>query len=331
MGARAVPGGHLRPPWRTRSQSTVESLPSPRGAHLEMVGAVLAGDGLERVAEIAARLRGAKVAVDRAAPRRAGGRSGRPTSATWPRGWRAAAHPPDRDRRRGADRLRRRRKLGAVLMLGRGTRRRRRVPARGGGRRADRGGGRRGARRDRAVAARLVPRGAAARATTWTPATSMRRARRLGCDLSDGAVGARAPTRGERAPGPADRRDRGRARRARCAQTVGGEGATRCCRVASRRRGASPPGWAGTRWSGISSRYTDAGRPAPRAGGGRARARGHSRAAARPRRRRSAAAPTACSSGCWRRTPRRCGRSSRTRSRRSCATTSSTRPTCSGR
>ncbi len=27
---------------------------TPRGAHLEMVGAVLAGDGLERVAEIAA-------------------------------------------------------------------------------------------------------------------------------------------------------------------------------------------------------------------------------------------------------------------------------------
>ena len=33
--------------------SAPESLPSPRGAHLEMVGAVLAGDGLERIAEIA--------------------------------------------------------------------------------------------------------------------------------------------------------------------------------------------------------------------------------------------------------------------------------------
>ena len=40
-----------------------ESLPSPRGAHLEMVGAVLAGDGLERVAEIAAAHAGAPVAV----------------------------------------------------------------------------------------------------------------------------------------------------------------------------------------------------------------------------------------------------------------------------
>src|SRR4051812_27842532 len=36
-----------------RSVSAPESLPSPRGAHLEMVGAVLAGDGLERIAEIA--------------------------------------------------------------------------------------------------------------------------------------------------------------------------------------------------------------------------------------------------------------------------------------
>ena len=36
---------------------------TPRGAHLEMVGAVLAGDGLERVAEIASAGAGAPVAV----------------------------------------------------------------------------------------------------------------------------------------------------------------------------------------------------------------------------------------------------------------------------
>ena len=36
---------------------------TPRGAHLEMVGAVLAGDGLERVAEIASANAGAPVAV----------------------------------------------------------------------------------------------------------------------------------------------------------------------------------------------------------------------------------------------------------------------------
>ena len=43
--------------------STPESLPTPRGAHLEMVGAVLAGDGLERIAEIAQAHAGATVAV----------------------------------------------------------------------------------------------------------------------------------------------------------------------------------------------------------------------------------------------------------------------------
>src|SRR5918998_6134637 len=36
---------------------------TPRAAHLEMVGAVLAGDGLERVAEIACAHAGAPVAV----------------------------------------------------------------------------------------------------------------------------------------------------------------------------------------------------------------------------------------------------------------------------
>src|ERR671933_1323009 len=40
-----------------------EPLPSPRGAHLEMVGAVLAGDGLERIAEIATRHARVPVAV----------------------------------------------------------------------------------------------------------------------------------------------------------------------------------------------------------------------------------------------------------------------------
>jgi sugar diacid utilization regulator len=43
--------------------SAPESLPSPRGAHLEMVGAVLAGDGLERIAEIACRHARVPVAV----------------------------------------------------------------------------------------------------------------------------------------------------------------------------------------------------------------------------------------------------------------------------
>src|SRR3954447_18334257 len=40
-----------------------ESLPTPRGAHLEMMAAVLAGDGLGRVAEIASRHAQAPVVV----------------------------------------------------------------------------------------------------------------------------------------------------------------------------------------------------------------------------------------------------------------------------
>src|SRR3954462_830104 len=40
-----------------------ETLPTPRGAHLEMMAAVLAGDGLGRVAEIASRHASAPVAV----------------------------------------------------------------------------------------------------------------------------------------------------------------------------------------------------------------------------------------------------------------------------
>src|ERR671932_2867685 len=46
-----------------RPMSVPESLPSPLGAHLEMVCAVLAGDGLERIAEIASHHAGVPVAV----------------------------------------------------------------------------------------------------------------------------------------------------------------------------------------------------------------------------------------------------------------------------
>jgi sugar diacid utilization regulator len=53
---------------------------SPRGAHLEMVSAVLAGDGLERVAEIAASGAGAPVAV--VVPQLMGGRAERPPGVT---------------------------------------------------------------------------------------------------------------------------------------------------------------------------------------------------------------------------------------------------------
>jgi sugar diacid utilization regulator len=53
---------------------------SPRSAHLEMVGAVLAGDGLERVAEIASLHAGAPVAV--IVPSLTGGRTEHPQGVT---------------------------------------------------------------------------------------------------------------------------------------------------------------------------------------------------------------------------------------------------------
>jgi sugar diacid utilization regulator len=56
-----------------------DSLPSPRGAHLEMVGAVLAGEGLERIAEIATAYAGAPVAI--VVPRLGGARE-RPDGVT---------------------------------------------------------------------------------------------------------------------------------------------------------------------------------------------------------------------------------------------------------
>ena len=93
---------------------------TPRGAHLEMVGAVLSGDGLERVAEIAAARAGAPVAVivprlvvplegweryERyVAARLAGGRPQCPSEVT-------AEVPISSGGRQ----------LGAVLLLGKGT------------------------------------------------------------------------------------------------------------------------------------------------------------------------------------------------------------------
>jgi DNA-binding PucR family transcriptional regulator len=93
---------------------------TPRGAHLEMVGAVLAGDGLERVAEIASAHAGAPVAVivprlgvgrepwaryERyVAARLSGGRPQRPAELT------AEVPISSGDRQ-----------LGAVLLLGRGV------------------------------------------------------------------------------------------------------------------------------------------------------------------------------------------------------------------
>ena len=175
-----------------------QGLPSPRGAHLEMVGAVLAGDGLGRVAEIAARHAGAPVALvvprlgsaqpgcepyERyVAARLAGGRPARPPDVT-------AEVPIDSGGQ----------ELGAVLLLGPG--------------RADTGEYLHVA----AVAALTEVAVAEARDETeqalrgsfleevrrrddLAPADLVRRARRLGCDLSDGAVALCADP-GGRAPG----------------------------------------------------------------------------------------------------------------------------------
>src|SRR3954471_9248899 len=175
-----------------------ESLPSPRGAHLEMVGAVLAGDGLERIAEIARAHAGAPVAVivprlgthvaDLApyeryvASRLAGGKPERPRDVT--------AEVPIVS---GGQ------ELGAVLMLGTGS--------------ADAGEYLHVA----AVAALTEVAVAEARDETEQSLRGsfleelrtredletgdvVRRARRLGCDLAEGAVALVADPQG-RAPG----------------------------------------------------------------------------------------------------------------------------------
>jgi len=173
-------------------------LPTPRGAHLEMVGAVLAGDGLERVAEIAAGHAGAPVAVivprlgapveawahyERyVAKRLAGGKPARPAD--------VVAEVPIVS---GGQ------ELGAVLLLGKGR------PEAGEYLHVA------------AVAALTEVAVAEARDETeqslrgsfleelltrddLDPADVVRRAARLGCDLGGGAVGLCADP-GERAPG----------------------------------------------------------------------------------------------------------------------------------
>jgi PucR C-terminal helix-turn-helix domain/GGDEF-like domain len=175
-----------------------ESLPTPRGAHLEMMAAVLAGDGLGRVAEIACRHTGAKVAVvvprigvpvEEWAPyeryvaaRLAGGRPTPPDDIT--------AEVPVAS---GPD------EVGAVLLLGRG--------------RADAGEylhmAALAALTELAVVearedAERALRGSFLEELLSTPEMAPeaieRRARLLGCDLSLGAVGLCADP-GERSPG----------------------------------------------------------------------------------------------------------------------------------
>ncbi len=175
-----------------------EPLATPRGAHLEMVGAVLAGDGVQRVAEIASAHAGAQVAVvvprlgthveawaplERyVASKLAGARPNRPLEVT--------AEVPIVS---GGQ------ELGAVLMLGQGN---------------DAAGE---YLHVAAVAALTEVAVAEARDETeqslrgsfveevltrddLDEADVVRRAGRLGCDLSDGAVGLCADP-GSRSPG----------------------------------------------------------------------------------------------------------------------------------
>jgi sugar diacid utilization regulator len=230
-----------------------ESIPSPRGAHLEMVGAVLAGDGLERIAEIASQHAGVPVAVivprlatpveawapyERYVARRlAGGKPERPSEVSAEVPIVSGGH-----------------ELGAVLMLGTGGA-------------SDAGEYLHVA----AVAALTEVAVAEARDETeqslrgsfleelrtrddLEPADLVRRARRLGTDLSEGAVALVADPQG-RAPGrlraaiSAERSDA-------LAQTVGDRVyALIPSTVEEARRVATRLGRQAT--VGISSRYAD--------------------------------------------------------------------------
>jgi sugar diacid utilization regulator len=230
-----------------------ESLPSPRGAHLEMVGAVLAGDGLERIAEIATQHAGVPVAVivprlatpveawapyERYVARRlAGGRPDRPADVTAEVPIVSGGH-----------------ELGAVLMLGAGG-----APDAGEYMHVA------------AVAALTEVAVAEARDETEQSLRGsfleelrtredleapdiVRRARRLGTDLSEGAVALVADPQG-RAPGrllaaiSAERTDA-------LAQTVGDRVyALIPSTVEEARRVATRLGRQAT--VGVSSRYTD--------------------------------------------------------------------------
>lgn len=182
-----------------RPVTAPQSLPTPRGAHLEMVGAVLAGDGLERIAEIAASHTGASVAI--VIPRLG---LARPEWAQYERyvASRLAGGKPARPREVRAEVpiVSGDHELGAVLMLARSS-----VAEAGEYLHVA------------AIAALTEVAVAEARDETeqnlrgsfleelrtrgdLEPADVVRRARRLGCDLSGGAVALCADPQG-RAPG----------------------------------------------------------------------------------------------------------------------------------
>ena len=277
---------------------------TPRGAHLEMVGAVLAGDGLERVAEIASAHAGAPVAVvvpRLGVPARGVGTlralRGAPASPAGARSVPPTSRRRCRSRRAGASSARcccsaaARPDAGEYLHMA-------------------------------AIAALTEVAVVEARDETEqtlrgsfleellttrrisTRPTSQRRAARLGCDLAGGFVALCAEPERPRprsAGGGAGRRAAGRAgpgggatRSTRCcpgppeparraAARLGRHAAIGMSSYRSRRRRGQRGRWRRPSWCSAS-------RP---------------RAAGRPGR-RSARAPTGCCSGCWRAIRRRC-------------------------
>ena len=248
--------GHLTP------RRAAPTSPDPRSAHLEMVGAVLAGDGLERVAEIASSHAGAPVAV--IVPRLGAPVEGwGTTSAMWALAWPAAGRSRPAELKLEVPIASGGRELGAVLMLGRGCGRRR-VPhmaaiaaltevavaeASDETEQSLRGSFLEEAADPDRPGPGDVPRRRPGSAVTSPRATgAVRRSRRARARQAGG----RARRRGARRTGPA-----------------GGGRSTRCCRASPTWPAGWPRAWAATRRWG--SRRTTPRRPTcARARGGRA-------------------------------------------------------------
>ena len=297
-----------------------------------MVDAVLAGDGLGRVAELAADAAGSPVAI--VVPRLgAGGASPGATADLGALrryvGDRARGRPapvPPRHRRRGADRVGRRDDRRRPAARRRPTEpEAARVPAPRGGGLAHRGRGRGGQGGGRAEPARLVPGGAARAARRSTRHDVVRRARPAG--LRPLARRGRAVRRAHHRPAaPRRRDDRGRVPgRARAAHGARRRARVRAAPGRRRREPTRRPPRASSRRGCSATASSACRRSTPtRPSCGRAIQEAElvldvlrrSDGDGGPIRRTSAPAPTGCCSACSPRTPRRCARSTRTRSRR---------------
>ena len=334
------------------ARSLVERL---RAVHLEMVDAVLGGDGLGRVAELAADAAGGARRDRRPAARRRGrlagrGGTGRPrgrcaaTSPTAskdrPAGPCPAGRPRPRSRSRSGDEV-----IGCVLLLG------------AGGRAAP-------------EATEFLHLAAVASLTEVAveeakeeveqnlrgsfleelraepdeldPHEVVRRAARLGCDLARGAVVLCAELSTDRPrhvvatiagehPGALAQHMELPGDAPRVYALLPAAGGDEAPRGDARGRAPARDAAPAPRHGGALELLRRPGRARPRDPGGRARARRPAPLGRRRSPRTSAPARTGCCSACWPRTRRRSARSTTTRSRRSSSTTTSTRPTSSGR